>query len=470
MLLSFLSNSFNGLPLRERFVSNSYASQEVSGLAGFAVVFAAASTVLASVPQPVQAAPQYDLTQQAVLTSPLTGAPQPISLIYAAPQIDGTVQPVYIVSAVTPPAVVQPTVPFIQGAPQSVDLTQQPLYTVSASSRQGPTVRPIYAAPELRDLTQQALLFSPTENREGPVLRIIIASPQGIDLTQQTVFSPSAASAQGPTVKPLSAYPTIDLTQQGSIFPALVPPPVIPNPIIPTVWAAPQLDLTQPAKVWGPLALNQKPWIAQISAAPQFIDLTLPARVWAPVVKQGQPPPLVLAAPQPDLTIQGWVRGTAPPKQGVLGSFVNVSPQPDTSQLSGLVFQPLKAVTIVSGTIIPPTIIAAPQPDLTVNQSGLFVSPLVGSVPIPPGFIPAPDFTGVHWYAASKAIIFGGFNQTQAPVKVASNRLPPGYVLYQTPTAGTYVPPGCNFQLTVVAEYLEGAAIGIYSPYTNQLI
>ena len=82
--------------------------------------------------------------------------------------------------------------------------------------------------------------------------------------------------------------------------------------------------------------------------------------------------------------------------------------------------------------------------------------------PPPPGYIPIPSFLGLHWNEASLLIFELGFEQNQPPIMVPL--ITPyfrGEVVAQNPSAGTFVPPGCDVVLTVTREFLLGSTFDL---------
>jgi beta-lactam-binding protein with PASTA domain len=77
--------------------------------------------------------------------------------------------------------------------------------------------------------------------------------------------------------------------------------------------------------------------------------------------------------------------------------------------------------------------------------------------PVQPGQFPLPNYVGLDWYVASYQIFIEGLVQGNPPYIVPIGKfqlVPPGTVVGQVPSVGTFVSRGTNIQLTVAMENL----------------
>jgi hypothetical protein len=296
-----------------------------------------------------QATYEYAITRAiyTILTTPQGRVPP---LVAAPPQADPT-QPaaLFVKSASSLPAVIRP----VSGAPQSDPTQAAASIFAPAPAAQRPLLGPIAASPQSVDLTIQGWIKGPTPTLPLVVVTQLSGAPQTDPTQPQGVLSAPLAAPQGKVPPPVLGRPQDDPTQiQAQLWPSLRTPPVIPNPITAFFVTTPQFEERPTAIIWPSVRVGQRPpVISQVSAAPQ-VDLTLQGWVVGP--QRAAPQPLITplaGGPQlADLTQQGAV-WMSPARQGAVPPLVLIGPQTDPSQPAPVFTPSTRSPPVTSGKL-----------------------------------------------------------------------------------------------------------------------
>jgi hypothetical protein len=195
---------------------------------------------------------------------------------------------------------------------------------------------------------------------------------------------------------------------KSAVFPAARPAiGSTPRPAV-YIKAAPQLDFTQQGSIWAPNQAPLKQVISPLYAAPQSIDLTIQGFIkGAAPTRQGAVPPFSQAAPQlADLTLPALVITPQKSPQGAVPALLRAPPQPDLTQplpsLSLVLPAPAAAAAASIGQFV-----AGPQV-IDYTLQGWVAAPSLGRQGAVPGLTTASpqgiDLTLQAWITPPAAI------------------------------------------------------------------
>jgi hypothetical protein len=204
----------------------------------------------------VAVAPQGEDRPSCLTWQPASGAVAPvITSLWAAPQQYDLTQQAAFQASIQGQRT--PIIPTVIGAPLQVDLAQQALFDEPIPSRQG-AVPPITVGVPQADPSQLAALVWGSQPAApvipNPTARFFAQPPQTVDLTQQAMFSVPLPARQG-TVSPLAAAsPQADPSQiSPSVWASQISTPAAPSPLANFFALPPQIEDRPISAVWESL-------------------------------------------------------------------------------------------------------------------------------------------------------------------------------------------------------------------------
>lgn len=323
------------------------------------------------------AAPQnVDLTVQGLIWDPFPGPAKPTVMPFVVPpQADTTQIPAQFFPSVrTPPIIPNPIAGFFTTLPQFEERVTQIVWPSKTAGQLPPRISQIFASPQA-DPSQLGTQFYAAKIGPpiipNPVAAFFVTLPQFEERVTQVVWQSLRAGQLPPRIGPIFGAPQADPTQ----VPAQIFEPLISGTTTPRfLMAGPQLyDATQQALILNPINQRVPSCPLQlIVTVPQSVDLTIQG--WVIGTAPGRfakVPPIISGAPQlVDLTLQGWTHATAPGRQAGVPPLVQTAREPDISQ-------DFRAIYFNSFEIIKPVNPAPTQLTVKCMQTKLTITVLV---------------------------------------------------------------------------------------------
>lgn len=316
------------------------------------------------------------------------------------PNVDLTIQSKFYSASANPGGFVLTWITSGPDPSEYVQLQSRTAASAAASLTPQPVVKSFVSQPPQQDFTLKSSLQPSAPGIQGPTIRPNVpVPPQSIDLTQQSVFT-SPALAFSYALKPYTSAPqNVDLTIQSVIIPSS--PGQQGRTVTPNVPVPPQLvDLTQQSQIYKPLALPQRPLLTSYFSTPQLVDLTQQSSIYKPLLTfQGRVPPYTLSAPQlVDLTQQSIVNRSVPSPISYGLKFYTSGPQLVDLTIQSQIYPSVVRALIFGPTVRPNPFVPA-QFDITVNGTRIWTP---STFTPPPVFFGQPTIKGGRVILSSK--------------------------------------------------------------------